>query len=206
VRSGGTLQGSLVLNNLKLNNVPTAVGVTDGSTVLAGTTGSTTIASWAQGNVYKGTAKTAQFAQGTVAAGAKDASLLDSAGRIFGRGHPQYVNYDVSQFVSARASGAKGDGVTDDTAALQALFTAAANCRIVFLDAGVYYITNTLKIPVGTRVVGEGWSVIIAGGSAFNNQNSPKVAVQVGAAGDKGVVEITDVMCVPVCVHHTTES
>jgi glucan 1,3-beta-glucosidase len=51
-----------------------------------------------------------------------------------------------------------------------------------------------VKIPVGTHLVGEGWSVIMAGGAAFNDQKNPKVAVQVGTAGDKGVLEITDVM------------
>jgi glucan 1,3-beta-glucosidase len=51
-----------------------------------------------------------------------------------------------------------------------------------------------VKIPVGTRVVGEAWSVIMAGGPAFNDQANPKVAVQVGAEGDKGVMEISDVM------------
>ncbi|KIJ14887.1 glycoside hydrolase family 55 protein, partial [Paxillus involutus ATCC 200175] len=45
--SNGTLAGSLVLNNIKLTNVPTAVGVVGGTTVLAG--GTTTIASWGQG-------------------------------------------------------------------------------------------------------------------------------------------------------------
>jgi glucan 1,3-beta-glucosidase len=58
----------------------------------------------------------------------------------------------------------------------------------------VYYITDTLKIPVGTRLVGEAWTVIMAGGSAFRSQKNPKVAVQVGITGDKGVIEISDVM------------
>jgi glucan 1,3-beta-glucosidase len=192
--SQGSLHGSLILNNVKLNNVPTAVAVADGTTILAGSSGSTTIESWGQGNVYSGTNGQGKFVQDNIPAGTKDASLLDSAGRIVGRGHPQYADYDVSQFASARAAGAKGDGVTDDTATLQKLFDAAANCQIVFLDAGVYYVTDTLKIPVGTRLVGEAWSVIMAGGSAFNDQSNPKVAVQVGASGDKGVMEISDVM------------
>ena len=35
---------------------------------------------------------------------------------------PQYENYSDSQFISVKASGAKGDGATDDTAAVQAVF------------------------------------------------------------------------------------
>jgi len=44
---------SLVLNNVKLQNIPVAVGVIGGATVLPG--GSITIESWVQGNIYKGT-------------------------------------------------------------------------------------------------------------------------------------------------------
>jgi hypothetical protein len=141
--SDGSLKGSLVLNNVKLNNVPTAITVTDGTTVLDGTSGSSTIKAWGQGNVYSGTNGQGKFVQDNISAATKDASLLDSAGRIFGRGHPQYADYSVSQFASARDAGAKGDGVTDDTAALQKLLNDNKDCKVVFLDAGVYYITDT---------------------------------------------------------------
>jgi hypothetical protein len=112
--SNGKLGGSLVLNNIKLNNVPTAVTVLNGATVLAG--GTTTIVSWGQGNVYKGTNAAATFTQGALPVPSKAASLLDGSGKIFGKGRPQYAAYSVDQVVSARSQGAKGDGKTDDTA------------------------------------------------------------------------------------------
>lgn len=44
---------SLVLNNIRLTNVPIAVGVNGGDIVLEG--GTTTIGTWGQGNVYSST-------------------------------------------------------------------------------------------------------------------------------------------------------
>ncbi|KAJ7837014.1 exo-beta-1,3-glucanase [Mycena olivaceomarginata] len=173
--------GSLVLNNIKLDNVPTAVGVVGGAVVLAG--GTTTIASWGQGNVYKGSDASGTFTQGTITAPPKPAVLLDSGGKIFGKSHPQYAAYAVSEFVSVRDQGAKGDGKTDDTAALKAIFAAYAGCKIIFFDAGTYVVTSTLQIPAGTRI-----------GAAFQDVTNPQVVVQVGASGSSGLVEITDII------------
>ncbi|CDO72902.1 Glycoside Hydrolase Family 55 protein [Trametes cinnabarina] len=190
--SNGKLAGSVVLNNVHLTNVPTAVGVVGGATVLAG--GTTTIDSWAQGNVFSGTSQSAKFVQAAVPAPTKASSLLDSAGRIFGKMHPQYEDYAVDQFVSVRDQGAKGDGTTDDTAALQAVFDKFSGCKIIFIDAGTYLVSNTLTIPAGTQVVGEAWSVILGSGSAFQDQNNPKAVVRVGSPGDEGIVEISDII------------
>ncbi|KAJ7684640.1 exo-beta-1,3-glucanase [Mycena polygramma] len=193
--SGGKVigAGSLVLNNIKLTNVPTAVGVVGGAVVLAG--GTTTIDSWGQGNVATGSSSTPTFTQGDIPAPSKPAVLLDSAsGKIFGKTHPQYAAYAVSQIVSVRDQGAKGDGKTDDTAALKAIFDAYAGCKIIFFDAGTYVVTDTLTIPAGTQMVGEAWSVIAGKGSAFADVSNPKAVIQVGASGSSGVVEISDIL------------
>ncbi|PAV23600.1 glycoside hydrolase family 55 [Pyrrhoderma noxium] len=190
--SNGHLAGSLVLNNIKLNNVPTAVGVSGGDVVLAG--GTTTIEHWVQGNVYTGTSATSKFVQANVTPPNKASSLLDSAGRIFGKTHPQYVNYAVDQFVSIRSLGAKGDGKTDDTQAIQDAFSQFSGCKIIFFDHGTYLVTSTITIPAGTQIVGEAWSVIMGGGSAFEDINNPQPVVRVGETNSQGTIEISDML------------
>ncbi|KAG6888038.1 hypothetical protein C0995_010954 [Termitomyces sp. Mi166 len=190
--SDNRLAGSLVINNARLNNVQTAVGVVGGATVLSG--GTRTIKSWGQGNVYKGTNPNANFVQGDIYSASKPGSLLDGSGRIFGRMHPQYASYAASEFVSVRDHGAKGDGRTDDTAALKAIFDKYAGCKIVFFDAGTYIVTSTLTIPAGTRVVGEAWSVISGSGTNFQDAENPQVVVRVGEPGSQGILEITDMI------------
>lgn len=45
--------------------------------------------------------------------------LEANSGWIFEKSHPQYASYSPSQFISMRSQGAKGDGSTDDTTAIQ---------------------------------------------------------------------------------------
>ncbi|KAI0029202.1 exo-beta-1-3-glucanase [Vararia minispora EC-137] len=190
--STGIVDGSIVLDNVHLTNVPIAVGVNGGETVLAG--GTTTINSWVQGNIFSGSSQTSQYTQGSISAIPKASSLLDSSGRIFGKTRPTYATYATGEFVSVKSQGAKGDGRTDDTVALQAIFDKFAGCKIIYFDAGVYTISDTLRIPAGVQVVGEAWSTIMASGSAFANQNIPAVAVQIGTVGSTGLAEISGML------------
>ncbi|EUC54837.1 Exo-beta-1,3-glucanase, partial [Rhizoctonia solani AG-3 Rhs1AP] len=196
IRTSGSapssLAGSLLLDNVKFTGVTNGVVDGSGRVVLAG--GDKTIRQWAQGNVYTGTGAAPTYKQATINAPAKPSSLVDSTGKIFSRSRPQYINYAPSQFVSVKAEGAKGDGVTDDSAAIQAVFDKYWGCKIIYFDAGSYYVTKTIKIPTGSIVVGEIWSTIIGGGAAFANQASPTPVIQVGNPGEKGVVEISDMV------------
>ncbi|KIY71719.1 glycoside hydrolase family 55 protein [Cylindrobasidium torrendii FP15055 ss-10] len=187
-----SLAGSLVLNNIQLTNVPTAVGVADGSVVLAG--GTTTINSWGQGNVYKGSNSAGTFTQGEIVAANKPSSLLDGNGHIFGKMYPQYETYSPSQIISVRAAGAVGDGKTDDTQALKDIFAKYSGCNIIFFDAGTYVVTDTVTIPAGTQMIGEVWTVLAGKGSAFQDVENPKPVFKVGESGDKGLTEISNII------------
>ena len=119
--------------------------------------------------------------------------------KYYEQSKPQYEKTPVESFLSARSQGARGDGQTDDTAALNALFQAASDGYdsgvVAFVDAGYYKVTDTIFIPPNTRIVGEALSSIIMGaGSKFSNIDSPYPVVQVGKAGDEGRIEWSDMI------------
>lgn len=71
----------------------------------------------------------------------------------------------MDQFATVKDFGAKGDGVTDDTAAINRAFeqlycnqsfTEPAVRRSLFFPAGTYLITDTINIPTYATVYGEG--------------------------------------------------
>ena len=184
--------GSLALENVVFTNVPVAVkGPT--STSLAGSTGTTTIAGWVQGNVYSPTGP--NKALSPVSSFVRPASLLNGK-NYYTRSKPQYETILSAQFSSVRAAGAKGDGVTDDTAAIQAIINSATSAgKIVYFDYGVYKVTNSITIPPGAKIVGESYPIIMASGSFFSNINNPVPVIRVGAvSGQTGVVEWSDMI------------
>jgi hypothetical protein len=137
----GHLTTSLVLNGIMFLNVPTIVGVAGGGVILVGVGGKKKafISSWGQGNVYSGANPAGTFTQGNIAAPPKPASLMDGS-KIFGKTHPQYIDYAVNQFVSVKDHGAKGDGTTDDTAALQAIFDTVCYHLTIFWDGSLIIV------------------------------------------------------------------
>ena len=74
------------------------------------------------------------------------AALMDVYGN---RSGPDVVN------VKDPAYGAKGDGTTDDTAAIQAALTAGAG-KDVLGPAGTYLVSSSLTVPANTRFAGAG--------------------------------------------------
>lgn len=183
--------GSLYLENVKLNNVDVAIAGPQG-TYLNGTAGSTTIAAWADGNRYlpKGPIK----ARGAIEPSKRPAELLDTTGKYYTRSKPQYDSVPLSSFLSVCDLGATGDGLTDDTAALNAAFARAqTEGKILFVDAGYCKVTSTIRIPPGSKIVGETLaSVILSSGAYFIDMANPKPVVQVGCPGEQGTLEWSD--------------
>ncbi len=67
------------------------------------------------------------------------------------------VHNKLLESFSVKDFGAKGDGITDDTAAINAAL-AVSSGRILFFPAGTYLISSTLTVKSKTTLLGEGTS------------------------------------------------
>lgn len=185
--------GSLVIDNVDFStNVPAAVEGYTGTVILAG---NQKVALWREGREYIGA--TGTRVQAATAQVSKPAALLQSNGYFFERSKPQYANYPASAFVSVKeVYGAVGDGVTDDTTAIQNAMNAvgASSGQILYFDHGAYVVTSTIQVPANIKMTGEIWPLIMAKGSYFASQTSPKPVFNIGTAGESGAVEITDLI------------
>lgn len=164
----------------------------NGATILAG--GTTRIAAWGQGTRY--TPDGPQRYQGAITPAGRPAGLLDGD-KYYTKSKPQYEQLPVSSFLSARSLGARGDGRTDDTAAVQgAINRAVAEGKVLFFDHGVYKVTNTIYVPPNARMVGETYSVITGSGAAGNflDWRNPQPVVQIGRSGESGSIEWSDMV------------
>jgi glucan 1,3-beta-glucosidase len=131
--------------------------------------------------------------QSTMKTASKPASLL-KGGAVFERSKPLYENLAPSAFISVKSAGAKGDGVTDDTAAIQKIFDSYKDGQVIYFDHGAYVITSTIKVPKNIKITGEIWPMLMAHGPKFANQDKPVPVFQVGQKGDIGSVEMTDLI------------
>ncbi|KAJ6469222.1 exo-beta-1,3-glucanase [Mycena vulgaris] len=199
-----SLGGSLILDNVAFSGITTA-NIQDGSgTVVAANAG--VGLEWFQGNVYLGAnssnsrptmyiGTTKRYLRGShTPAGSRPQLLTDASGTYFSHSRPQYQTYAPGQFRTLMTSGlgAKGDGVSDNTAAINAFISQNSGCAILLIETGTYLVTDTIFVPAGTQIVGVLYSVIMGSGAKFADQANPRPVVQVGNAGDVGIVEMSD--------------
>lgn len=115
--------GTLVVDNVDFGGAQVAIAYPNGTVILPG---GSIVPSWLQGRAYSAyegsiqhgnqtcyvpTATSARIQQ-IAAAPPKPAALLDSTGKIVERSKPQYENVPLASFISVKAHGAVGDGVT----------------------------------------------------------------------------------------------
>lgn len=179
--------GSLILENVRFSNVSVAIRGPEGTRV-----GSTSlIAGYIEGNAY--TPSGPNRVQQSLTPNARPSTLLQGDGKYYQRSKPQYESLPSSSILSARTAGAKGDGWTDDTRALQAAInTAQSQNKVLYLDHGNYLVTDTIYIPCGSKIVGESYPVIMSSGAFFNDMSHPQPVIQIGKPGEQGSIEWSD--------------
>ena len=182
--------------------VPTASTPAAGESTMASTSSSGAVSqsTGSSSSSGSGTCKDASIqavasarTQSTMKASSKPSELL-SGGAVFEKSKPLYESLPASSFISVKSAGAKGDGTTDDTAALQKVLDSATAGQVVYFDHGAYVITSTLKIPKDIKITGEVWPMIMAHGPKFQDETNPIPAVQVGQKGESGSVELSDLI------------
>ncbi|KAH7358317.1 pectate lyase superfamily protein-domain-containing protein [Plectosphaerella cucumerina] len=194
----------LTLDNVRFENVQVMIDEVDtgGKSVRTQKldTGNKNIDLWILGRSYQNNTLGKDLIQETKSS--RLGSLTDKSNPFallkqpyFERPKPQYESASAGDFVSTKSASCKGDGKTDDTRCLQGVIDGAAKSRkIVFVDAGTYILTDTLHIPPGSRIVGENWAQLAATGSNFGDETKPRAVIRVGNAGDKGTIELQDLI------------
>ncbi|KAJ5296387.1 Protein kinase dsk1 [Penicillium atrosanguineum] len=183
----GYQNSQLLIQNLVHDSSTAIVVGVNGSTHLPS---SSHVDTWAWGTTVPGGYET-----GKSWTTQQPANLLVD-GKYFIKAQPSYADYasiDIVNVKTVSEHPVMGDGRTDDTQSLNHILAEnAANCKITYFPFGVYRVSDTIIIPVGTRIVGEAWAVISGYGDAFKDSSAPKAIVRVGNPGDVGNIEIQD--------------
>lgn len=84
------------------------------------------------------------------------------------------VESKLKEFVSVKDFGAKGDGTTNDTVAIQSALTALriAGGGELFFPAGTYIITSSLYVGSKTRLRGVGRASLIKASASYTGTNT----------------------------------
>lgn len=96
------VSGTLLLDNVEVNNVDSVVQGTNGDTILTSNE-QQTIVSWGRGSVYKDDSGKGTFSTDYLPPIIKSVNLLDKDGKFFQKSRPQYENLISSDFVSVKS-------------------------------------------------------------------------------------------------------
>ncbi|KAK8173215.1 putative exo-beta-1,3-glucanase [Phyllosticta citrichinensis] len=185
-------------NGLVIENV---VNGGAGATVLLGNQNllnGNVVDTWFKGNHYAPGDSRHYYTPSGVSSSTRRTTALLYNGRYLALTPPTYAQYSADYFVNIKSvAGAPvyGDGVHDDTAAINAILAAYAGSRIIYWPAGTYVVTGTIFVPAGSRIVGDAFGTAISAyGAAFMDASNPAPMVQIGRPGDVGLAEISDML------------
>lgn len=111
---------------------------------------------------------------------------------------PTYQEFTVDDVVnikSVQGVPVYGDGSTDDTDNINTILSMYAGCKIIYFPAGTYIVSDTVFIPVGSRIIGDAFASAISGvGKEFMDEHTPRPMVRMGYPGDTGIGQINDMI------------
>lgn len=174
---------SFLIQNVGFFNVEIAIqDSAEGRVLLAG--GNKVLEdSWGFGMTVNNSTGAASFVNGQdIPAINRTEELLSTdayvKSNLYTRHHPKYDELTTSQIMNIKALGTKGDRKTDETIILNNILSQAANLSsVVYFPFGIYVIKDTLHVPVGSRIIGQVWSKIMATGAKFKDMKKPRMAV-----------------------------
>ncbi|KAK0743969.1 pectin lyase fold/virulence factor, partial [Schizothecium vesticola] len=155
---------------------------------------------WSIGPIYKGDNRTWSGGADSTPYKRHESLLGPEAGGLpsrpfFERKRNQYADHSPDEFVHIKDFGAAGDGVRDDTKDVQDAFNGAVRQgKLLFVDAGIYMLADTVTIPKGARVIGECWATFAAFGERFSDPSNPRPVLRVGTENEVGDVELQDLI------------
>lgn len=80
---------------------------------------------------------------------------------------PSYLHSSPNApILNVKNYGAKGDGITDDTTALNQAFKAGKN-KTIYIPAGIYLVSETIFVPSNCTIIGDGNSSLLLAISGF---------------------------------------
>ncbi len=95
------------------------------------------------------------------------------AKHVWPNGHA-FCSFENPGVVSVKEFGAVGNGVADDTEAIQSAIDAAEE---VFLPKGNYKVTKTIRLRANTKLFGLGRHISVVDGKTFDNSGSAPVPI-----------------------------
>ncbi|TRX94651.1 hypothetical protein FHL15_004423 [Xylaria flabelliformis] len=181
---------NIVLDNTVFSNVASPVMVEGGGTLLSGNSDL-----WATGKRYNGSTGSTQT--GGVTAPERGEGLVDpDTDFLFVRSRPQFEDLGTGSFLVATTDGGcKNDATGDQASCINSFLRDALNQgRVAYFPAGIYAVGSTVNIPTNSRVQGSLWSQIQGSGFFFSDLQNPKVMIQVGNKGERGSMEIVEML------------